>query len=184
MITKETSTRSPLHAVKTTSSYTKPAQPGEVLFQDVLNLGHIQGIGQAFLHIVVDKYSHHTFGLIDTDGNSETAVALLKDYVLPFYQKKALSIGFIFTDKSMIFQDSNANYYHIYLHKNSIKHEYRDSTPLLANTPIERLTHIISRNFISFISSFPPYITVEQLQQDWSNWLNTYNIGNLREGKR
>lgn len=71
--------------------------PGQLLFQDTFYVGHLKGVGRIYLQAVIDTYGSFGFAKLYTSKRPETAVDVLYDRVLPFYQQHKLPIEAIRT---------------------------------------------------------------------------------------
>ncbi len=60
--------------------------------------GHVKGIGRVYLQAVVDTYGSFAFGKLYSSKIPETAVDLLYDRVLPFYEAQGIKIEHVLTD--------------------------------------------------------------------------------------
>jgi hypothetical protein len=60
--------------------------PVYLLSQDTFLVGTLKGIGRIYMQAVVDTYGSFAFGKLYTSKLPETAVDVLYDRVLPFYE--------------------------------------------------------------------------------------------------
>jgi len=61
-------------------------------------VGSLKGIGRIYLQVFVDPYGSFGFAKLYTSKRAETAVDVLYDRVLPFYQQHKLNVEAILTD--------------------------------------------------------------------------------------
>lgn len=61
-------------------------------------VGALKGIGRIYLQAVVDTYGSFAFGKLYTSKLPETAVDVLYDRVLPFYESQGLKVENILSD--------------------------------------------------------------------------------------
>ncbi len=66
--------------------------PGYLLCQDTFYVGRLKGIGRIYLQAVVDTYGSFAFGNLYTSKRPETAVDILYNKVVPFYQEKKICV--------------------------------------------------------------------------------------------
>lgn len=73
--------------------------PGYLLCQDTFYIGQLKGVGRVYLQVVVDTFGSVAFGKLYNTKKAETAVDLLYDRVLPFYQEHNVPISAMLTDR-------------------------------------------------------------------------------------
>ena len=97
--------------------------PGQLLCQDTFYVGRLKGVGRIYLQALVDTYSSLAFGKLYTSKRPETAVDLLYDRVLPFYESHGLTIEAILTDNGTEYKGRPMiHFYEIFLDFNEIEH--------------------------------------------------------------
>jgi transposase-like protein len=72
--------------------------PGYLLCQDTFLVGTLKGIGRIYMQAVVDTYGSFAFGKLYTSKLPETAVDVLYDRVMPFYESQGIPVEHILTD--------------------------------------------------------------------------------------
>lgn len=159
--------------------------PGYLLCQDTFMVGTIKGVGRIYLQAVVDTYGSFAFGKLYTSKLPETAVDVLYDRVLPFYD----SLGFIV---EKILTDNGREYcgmamihpYEIFLELNDIDHRRIKVATPRTNGFVERFNRTVLDEFFreTFRKKF--YTSVEELQDDMDQWLHHYNYERPHRGYR
>ncbi|TNJ34071.1 transposase family protein [Prosthecochloris vibrioformis] len=66
--------------------------------QNTFFVDSFKGAGQVYMHVVVDTWCSYAFGCMHLSKQTEGAVAVLHNDVLPFYQKHKLIVENILTD--------------------------------------------------------------------------------------
>ena len=95
--------------------------PGQLLCQDTFYVSRLKGIGCIYLQAVVDTYGSFGFAKLSTSKRPETAVDILYDRVLPFYQQHKLPIQAVLTDNGTEYRGRPmVHLYEIFLDFNDI----------------------------------------------------------------
>jgi transposase InsO family protein len=159
--------------------------PGYLLCQDTFLVGSLKGIGRIYLQAVVDTYGSFAFGKLYTSKLPETAVDVLYDRVLPFYEEHALRVEHILTDNGREYCGRPMIHpYQIFIEFNDIKHRRTKVATPRTNGFVERFNRTVLDEFFreTFRSKF--YGSVEELQQDLDKWLQYYNYERPHRGYR
>ena len=153
--------------------------PGYLLSQDTFYVGTIKGICRIWLQAVVDTYGSFAF------GKFETAVDVLYDRVVPFYEAQGLKTEHIVTDNGTEYcGKAMIHPYEIFLDFNDIEHRRTKVSRPRTNGFVERFNRTILDEFFrdAFREKF--YASVKQLQVDLDTWLHRYNYERPHRGYR
>lgn len=159
--------------------------PGYLLSQDTFMVGSLKGIGRIYLQAVVDTYGSFAFGKLYTSKVSETAVDILYDRVLPFYETQSLKVEHVLTDNGREYCGRPMIHpYQIFLEFNDIEHRRTQVARPRTNGFVERFNRTVLDEFFreTFRSKF--YSSMEELQQDLDEWLHNYNYERPHRGYR
>ena len=159
--------------------------PGYLLCQDTFMVGTIKGIGRIYLQAVVDTYGSLAFGKLYTSKLSQTAVDVLYDRVLPFYEEHGLEVEHILTDNGREYCGrAMIHSYEIFLEFNDIKHRRTKVATPRTNGFVERFNRTVLDEFFreTFRNKF--YASVADLQADLDQWLHHYNHERPHRGYR
>ncbi len=159
--------------------------PGYLLSQDTFHVGRIKGVGRIWLQAVVDTYGSFAFGKIYTSKLPETAVDVLYDRVLPFYESQDLKVENILTDNGREYCGrAMIHPYQIFLELNDIEHRRTKVARPRTNGFVERFNRTVLDEFLreTFREKF--YTSVEELQEDLDKWLHYYNYERPHRGYR
>ena len=159
--------------------------PGYLLSQDTFLVGTLKGIGRIYLQPVVDTFGSFAFGKLYTSKLPETAVDILYDRVLPFYQEHALGVEHILTDNGREYCGRPMIHpYQIFIEFNDIQHRKTKVATPRTNGFVERFNRTVLDEFFreTFRTKF--YGSVEELQQDLDQWLHYYNYERPHRGYR
>lgn len=159
--------------------------PGYLLSQDTFMVGTLKGIGRVYLQAVVDTYGSFAFGKLYTSKVPETAVDILYDRVLPFYETQGLRVEHVLTDNGREYCGRPMIHpYQIFLEFNDIEHRRTQVARPRTNGFVERFNRTVLDEFFreTFRSKF--YSSVEELQDDLEQWLHNYNYERPHRGYR
>jgi len=159
--------------------------PGYLLSQDTFMVGTIKGVGRIYLQAVVDTYGSFAFGKLYTSKLPETAMDVLYDRVLPFYESQGLTVEHILTDNGREYCGrATIHPYQIFLELYDIQHRRTQVATPRTNGFVERFNRTILDEFFreTFREKFYP--SVEALQEDLDQWLHYYNYERPHRGYR
>lgn len=159
--------------------------PGYLLCQDTFLVGTLKGLGRVYLQAVVDTYGSFAFGKLYTSKLPETAVDVLYDRVLPFYEAQGLPVEHILTDNGREYCGrAMIHPYQIFLELNDISHRRTQVARPRTNGFVERFNRTALDEFFreAFRGKF--YASVEELQADLDTWLDHYNYERPHRGYR
>lgn len=165
--------------------HVESSYPGYLLSQDTFMVGTIKGIGRIYLQAVVDTYGSYAFGKLYTSKLPETAVDVLYDRVLPFYEDHGLVVEHILTDNGREYCGKPMIHpYQIFLEFTDIKHRRTKVATPRTNGFVERFNRTVLDEFFreTFRNKF--YASVEELQKDLDHWLHYYNQERPHRGYR
>lgn len=159
--------------------------PGYLLSQDTFMVGALKGVGRVYLQAVVDTYGSFGFGKLYTSKLPETAVDILYDRVLPFYEEHGLHVEHILTDNGREYCGKPMIHpYQIFLELNDIEHRRTKVATPRTNGFVERFNRTVLDEFFreAFRKKF--YSAVEELQGDLDEWMHHYNYERPHRGYR
>ncbi len=159
--------------------------PSYLLCQDTFLVGTLKGLGRVYLQAVVDTYGSFAFGKLYTSKLPETAVDVLYDRVLPFYEAQGLEVEHILTDNGREYCGrAMIHPYQIFLELLDIEHRKTQVARPRTNGFVERFHRTTLDEFFreAFRGKF--YASVEELQGDLDGWLQHYNYERPHRGYR
>jgi transposase InsO family protein len=165
--------------------HVESSYPGYLLSQDTFMVGTIKGIGRIYLQAVVDTYGSYAFGKLYTSKLPETAVDVLYDRVLPFYQDHGLVVEHIITDNGREYCGKPMIHpYQIFLEFTDITHRRTKVATPRTNGFVERFNRTVLDEFFRETFRNKLYASVEELQKDLDHWLHYYNHDRPHRGYR
>lgn len=159
--------------------------PGYLLSQDTFMVGTMKGVGRIYLQAVVDTYGSYAFGKLYTSKRPETAVDVLYDRVLPFYQEQELKVEHILTDNGREYCGrAMIHPYQVFLELSEIGHRTTKVSTPRTNGFVERFNRTVLDEFFRETFRKKLYTAVDELQNDLDVWLNHYNHERPHRGYR
>jgi len=137
--------------------------PGYLLSQDTFMVGALKGVGRVYLQAVIDTYGSFGFAKLYTSKLPETAVAVLYDRALPFYEEHGITVEHILTDKGREYCGKPMIHpYQIFLELTDIEHRRTKVATPRTNGFVERFNRTVLDEFFreAFREKF--YSSVEE----------------------
>lgn len=158
---------------------------GYLLCQDTYFVGTIKGIGKIYMQTVVDAHCSHGFAKLYLSKAPITAVDVLHDRVLPFYEERGVPVENVLTDNGTEFRGRELQHpYELYLAINDIAHRHTEIRSPETNGFCERLHRTIQEEFFASAFRRTLYESVDQLQHHLDAYLTFYNRERSHQGYR
>lgn len=165
--------------------HVESSYPGQLLCQDTFYVGRLKGVGRIYLQAVIDTYGSFGFAKLYTSKRPETAVDVLYDRVLPFYQQHKLPVEAILTDNGTEYKGRPMiHMYEIFLEFNDIEHRHTKVGNPRTNGFVERFNRTLLDEFFRSCFRKKLYESVQALQSDLDDWLHQYNYERPHRGYR
>ena len=160
-------------------------RPGQLLCQDTFYVGRVKGVGRIYLQALVDTFGSLGFGKLYTSKKPETAVDLLYDRVLPFYEQHGVKIEAILTDNGTEYKGRPMiHLFEIFLEFTDIQHRYTKVGTPRTNGFVERFNRTVLDEFFRTAFRNKLYESLDELQKDLDHWLHHYNNERPHRGYR
>ena len=158
--------------------------PGYLGSQDTFYVGNLKGVGRIYQQTFVDTYSKTAFAKLYTTKTPITAADILNDKVLPFFERHELPMLRILTDRGTEYCGRVDHHdYQLYLAINDIEHTKTKAMSPQTNGICERFHKTILNEFYQITFRKKLYSTMEELQKDLDDWIETYNNERTHMGK-
>ncbi len=158
--------------------------PGYLGSQDTFYVGNLKGVGRIYQQTFVDTYSKIAFAKLYTTKTPITAADMLNDKVLPFFERHDLPMLRILTDRGTEYCGRVEHHdYQLYLAINDIDHTKTKAMSPQTNGICERFHKTILNEFYQVTFRKKLYSTMEELQKDLDEWIETYNNERTHQGK-
>ena len=160
------------------------AHPGYLGSQDTFYVGNLKGVGRIYQQTFVDTYSKVAFAKLYTTKTPITAADTLNDKVLPFFEQHELPMLRILTDRGTEYCGRVEHHdYQLYLAINDIDHTKTKAMSPQTNGICERFHKTILNEFYQVAFRKTLYSTMEELQKDLDEWIESYNNDRTHQGK-
>lgn len=158
--------------------------PGFLLGQDTFYAGWIKGVGKIYQQTGIDTYTNIGFAKLYTEKTAVTAADFLNDKVLPFFDSHNIPLLRVLTDRGTEYCGSKESHpYQLFLYLNDIEHSRTKVRSPQTNGCTERLNQTILDEFYKVAFRKKLYTSLEQIQEDLDEFLNTYNSERTNQGR-
>ncbi|MBO1256996.1 IS481 family transposase [Alteromonas sp. 5E99-2] len=158
--------------------------PGYLGSQDTFYVGNLKGVGRIYQQTFVDTYSKIALAKLYTTKTPITAADMLNDKVLPYFEQHDLPILRILTDRGTEYCGRVDHHdYQLYLAINDIDHTKTKAMSPQTNSICERFHKTILNEFYQIMFRKKLYSTMEELQKDLDDWMDSYNNHRTHQGK-
>jgi transposase InsO family protein len=158
--------------------------PGYLGSQDTFYVGTLKGVGRVYQQTFVDTYSRVAFAKLYTQKHAITAADLLNDRVCPFFEQEEIPLLRILTDRGTEYCGNREQHeYQLYLALEDIDHTKTKVKSPQTNGICERFHKTILNEFYQIAFRKKIYATLEELQADLDDWIESYNEQRPHSGR-
>ena len=157
---------------------------GDLVAQDTFMVGHLKGIGRIYLQTVIDCHSRYAWGRLYSSKVPVTAVHVLNNDVLPFFEEHTVKVETILTDNGREFcgrPDSHP--YELFLQLEEIEHRTTRVRRPQSNGFVERLHRTLLDEHFRVMGRKKFYETISEMQEDLEQYLKYYNTERTHQGR-
>ncbi len=148
-------------------------KPGDRLVQDV-QIVPGQSSMKCYIHFILDTYSNYAFAQVYTDLSPSTAIELLRNQVIPYYDNMNLKIQKICTHNGRTYSGNKYHDYSVILNHEKIEHEIRAKGKTHGFS--SRFQEILEQEFISEVRKTPFKLDpIGKLNEMLTEWITYYN---------
>lgn len=166
-------------------AHVEAPKPGYLLCQDTYFVGTIKGVGKIYLQSVVDANCSHGFGKLHLSKVPMTAVDVLHDRVLPFYEEHGIDVERVLTDNGREYCGKPLQHpFELYLAIHQIEHRRTEIGSPETNGFCERFHRTVKEEFFAVAFRRTFYESLAQLQTDLDRYLDFYNRERAHQGYR
>jgi len=142
-------------------------------------------VGRIYQQTFIGAYSAVAFAKLYTTKHAVNSADLLKDQVLPFFDQHKIPLLRVLTDRGTEFCGRvDAHDYELFLALNDIEHSRTKAKSPQTNGICERFQKTVLDEFYRIAFRRKIYLTLEELQKDLYEWLQSYNTQCPHQGKR
>lgn len=158
--------------------------PGELVAVDTFFVGSLKGVGKVYLQTALDCYSRYAFGRLYTSKLPVTAVHLLNEDVLPFFEAQGIAVQTILSDNGREYCGrADSHPYELFLQLEGIAHRTTKVRRPQSNGFIERLHRTLLDEHFRIMGRTKWYEGVEEMQKDLDVYLVQYNTKRPHQGR-
>ena len=164
---------------------------GQLGAQDTYYVGSLEGIGEIYQQTYVDVYSNMAFVKLYTQKDSQAAVDMLENVVLPWFKRHDVVIEQVMTDRGREYTGAGLQKNHLYqmaLASSGIKYVKNGSDDPQSNvvcTPVHQMVRALVYKK-ALRKGKKKGVSLQALQRSVDKWLIGYNSEHLHrlEGQR
>ncbi len=166
-------------------AHVESPRPGYLPYQGTCYVGMSKGGGRIYMQSVVDAFCSLAFAKLYLSRLPMTAVDLLNDRVLPFYEERGVAVEHILTDNGREFCGRPLWHpYELLLTINQIEHRNTKLHAPYTDGFCEGFHRAVSDEFLKIAFRKKFYLGHAELWQDLDAWLETYNTAQPHHGYR
>lgn len=158
--------------------------PGYLGSQDTFYVGTLKGVGRIYQQTFIDTYSKVAFAKLYDRKHAITAADTLNDRVLPFFEEHGVPLLRILTDRGSEYCGNRESHeYALYLDLENIEHTRTKVRSPQTNGICERFHQTIKNEFYASAFRRKLYHSIEEIQVDVDEWIQSYNTERTHSGK-
>lgn len=157
---------------------------GDLVAVDTFMVGTLKGIGRIYLQTVIDCYSRRAWGRLYTNKTPYTAVHVLNNDVLPFFEQHNAKIKTVLSDNGREFCGRKDKHpYELFLLLEEIEHRTTKVRRPQSNGFVERMHRTLLDEHFRVMGRKKFYEAVEEMQKDLDTFLKRYNQERPHQGR-
>lgn len=157
---------------------------GDLVAVDTFMVGSLKGVGRVYLQSVIDCHSRYAWGRLYTSKLPLTAVHVLNEDVLPFFEEHEARIETILSDNGREFCGRPDKHpYELFLQLEGIEHRTTKVRRPQSNGFVERLHRTLLDEHFRIQGRQVWYESVEEMQKSLESYLQHYNRERPHQGR-
>ncbi len=149
---------------------------GDLVAVDTFHVGTLKGVGRVYLQTVIDCHSRYAWGRLYPNKPPVTAVQVLNNDVLPFFEKHQARIHTVLSDNGREFCGRlDRHPYELFLQLEGIEHRKTKVRRPQSNGFVERLHRTLLDEHFRIMGRKKWYESIEAMQKDLDVFLKEYN---------
>jgi len=157
---------------------------GALVAVDTFFVGHLKGVGKVYLQSVIDCHSRHAWGRLYTSKLPVTAVHVMNNDVLPFFEEHGAAIDTVLSDNGREFCGREDRHpYELFLQLEGIEHRTTRVKRPQSNGFVERLHRTLLDEHFRVMGRTKFYEGVDEMQKDLDAYLVRYNTKRPHQGR-
>lgn len=140
---------------------------GELVAVDTFFVGTLKGVGKVYLQSVIDCFSRYAWGRLYTNKLPVTAVHVLNNDVLPFFEAHNVKVSTVLSDNGREFCGRKDQHpYELFLQLEEIEHRTTRVRRPQSNGFVERLHRTLLDEHFRIQGRTKWYEALDEMQQD------------------
>lgn len=157
---------------------------GELVAVDTFFVGTLKGVGRVYLQSVLDCFSRHFWGRLYTSKLPLTAVHVLNNDVLPFFEANEVHVETILSDNGREFCGRPDKHpYELFLQLEEIEHRTTQVRRPQSNGFIERMHRTLLDEHFRIAGRTKWCESLDEMQKDLDAYLLHYNNKRPHQGR-
>lgn len=157
---------------------------GELVAVDTFFVGTLKGVGKVYMQSVLDCFSRHAWGRLYTNKLPISAVHVLNNDVLPFFESHGVKVKTILSDNGREFCGRPDQHpYELFLQLEDIEHRTTRVRRPQSNGFIERLHRTLLDEHFRIQGRTKWYEGLDEMQADLDKYLEQYNQKRPHQGR-
>jgi transposase InsO family protein len=157
---------------------------GKLVVIDTFMVGNLKGTGKIYPQTVIDCHSRFAFGNLYTPKVPETAVHVLNDKVLPFFEEHHCSLVTILTGNGGEYCGRPDNHpFELFLRLEEIEHRTTPVRRPQSNGIVDQLHRTLLDEHFRIQGRIKFYESLNEMREDLDNYLYRYNYERSHQGR-
>ena len=157
---------------------------GDLVAVDTFFVGHLKGVGKVYLQSVIDCHSRYAWGRLYTSKLPVTAVHVMNNDVLPFFEEHGAAVTTVLSDNGREFCGRPDRHpYELFLQLEGIEHRTTRVKRPQSNGFVERLHRTLLDEHFRVMGRKKFYEAVDEMQIDLDAFLKNYNTQRPHQGR-
>jgi len=157
---------------------------GELVAVDTFFVGTLKGVGRVYLQSVLDCYSRYVWASLYPNKLPVSAVQILNNDVLPFFDKHQIKVKTILSDNGREFCGRPDRHpYELFLQLEDIEHRTTKVRRPQSNGFVERFHRTLLDEHLRIMGRKKFYESIEEMQKDLDLYLKQYNESRPHQGR-
>lgn len=157
---------------------------GQLVAMDTFMVGTLKGVGRVYLQTVIDCFSRHVWGRLYTSKLPVTAVQVINNDVIPFFENYGLKIETLLTDNGREYCGREDRHpFELFLQLEEIEHRKTQVRRPQSNGYVERMHRTLLDEHFRIKGRSKFYESVDEMQKDLDEYLKHYNHERVHQGR-
>ncbi|AKH76358.1 hypothetical protein BRAT_04395 [Leptospira interrogans serovar Bratislava] len=147
-------------------------------------MGTIKSVGRIYQQTFIDSYSKVAMAKLYDRKNALVAADILNDKVVPWFEEEGVRLLRILTDRGTEYCGNREHHeFQLFLALEDIDHSKTKARHPQSNGICERFHRTIQDEFYAIAFRKKVYNSIEDLQKDLDQWIDSYNNERTHQGK-